>query len=102
MKKKLLVLFFRLKRFSLKKENGISSYFLSLWKKRKKEPQHIPKPQISELDRALSRYSHVLPTDPTSEKYNMSIQEGFTRPNIGFTYTNKILLQSMTHNQSQS
>lgn len=102
MKKKLLLFFFRLKRFSLKKENGISSYFLSLWKKRKQEPQHIPKPQLSELDRALSGYSHVLPIDPTSNKYNISIQEGFTKPNIGFTYTNKILLKSMTPNQPQS
>jgi hypothetical protein len=100
MKKKLLVLFFKLKRFSLKKENGISSYLLSLWKKRKQEPQqHIPKSQLSELDRALSRYSHVLPTDLTSNKYNISIQEGFAKQTVGFTYTKKVLLKPMTLNQ---
>ncbi len=102
MKKRFLILIFRLKQFSLKKEKGISSYLLSLWKKRKKEPQNIPKPQSSELERVLSRYSHVQPTDLTnySNRYNISIQEGLLNSNVGYTHTKKILLKSMTPNQS--
>lgn len=101
MKKRFLVIIFRLKQFSIKKEKGISSYLLSLWKKRKKEPQNISKPQSSELERALSRYSHVQPTDLTnySHRYNISIQEGFLNPNVGYTYTKKILLKPTIPNQ---
>jgi hypothetical protein len=101
MRKRVKLFFLRLTVFSLKRENGgISSFFLSLWKKRKPKCQEPTKVSSSVLEQKLALYSHVLPTDPTSPKYNIIIDEGFLKPTVGVVYTKKVLLKTMMSNPS--
>jgi hypothetical protein len=102
MRKRVKLFFLRLTVFSLQREKGgISAFFQSLWKKRKPKNPVVTKTPTSVLEQKLSKYAHVLPTNPMSSNYNISIEEGFLKPTIGTVYTKDVLLKNMTSNPSQ-
>ena len=103
MRKRVKLFFLRLTVFSLKRETrGISSYFRSLWKKRKPQNTSTSQAPTSLLEQKLSRYQDVIPTNPTSSQYDMSIEEGFLKPTVGLVYTKNYLLKSMSSKPSSS